>query len=82
MHYVPTAVNPVITAHYMIGRDLIIELSDCRTIRIPTDWYPRLRDATSTQLGNMQIIGPGIGIHWPELDEDLSIDKLVQERSA
>ena len=52
---------------------LTAELSDGRTISVPLDWYPRLAHATPQERDNWELIGPGEGIHWPDLDEDISV---------
>ena len=49
------------------------ELTDGRKVSVPLAWYPRLLNASAQQRQNYQIIGGGYGIHWPELDEDLSV---------
>ncbi|RMF26212.1 MAG: DUF2442 domain-containing protein [Bacteroidetes bacterium] len=56
---------------------LIVELDDRRKISVPLDWYPRLKHATQPERKNWQIIGEGMGIHWPDLDEDISLDGLL-----
>ena len=56
---------------------LTAEISDGRTISAPLAWYPRLLDATPDELENFQLIGNGEGIHWPDLDEDVSVDNLL-----
>ena len=56
---------------------LSVELSDGRTISVPVDWYPRLSHATATQRANWRIIGRGHGIHWDDLDEDISVEGLL-----
>jgi len=50
-----------------------VHLTDGRILSIPLAWYPRLSGATGEQLGNFEISPSGYGIHWPELDEDLSV---------
>ncbi len=57
---------------------LTLDLVDGRRIAVPLAWYPRLRDATSTQRARWEIAGGGYGIHWPEIDEDLSTDGLLR----
>ena len=57
--------------------ELVVHLVDGRTLRVPLEWFPSLRDATRAQLGKWRLIGQGIGIHWPELDEDLSVRGLL-----
>ncbi len=56
---------------------LIVELVDGRTISAPLVWFPRLAQASKKQLDNWELLGDGEGIHWPEVDEDLSINGLL-----
>lgn len=56
---------------------LQVTLSDGRTITVPLEWFPRLRDATPKQRAVWEWVGDGIGVHWPELDEDISIAGLL-----
>src|SRR4030042_2440779 len=56
---------------------LSVDLLDGRTITVPLVWYPRLLHATDEQRANWQICGGGYGIHWPDLDEDLSTEGLL-----
>ena len=58
------------------------ELSDGRTIAVPLAWYPRLVHATPEERGNWELIGGGQGIHWPDLDEDISIEMLLAGRKS
>lgn len=65
------------------GRDtLSVDLADGRTITVPLSWYPRLLQATPAQRANWQIAGAGFGIHWPDLDEDLSTEGLLRGAPA
>lgn len=57
--------------------ELIVSLVDGRTLAIPLVWFPRLADATQAQLQRYEILGDGEGIHWPEVDEDLSVEGLL-----
>ncbi len=57
--------------------DLVADLSDGRKISVPLSWYPRLADATAEERGNWRLIGHGEGVHWPDLDEDISAANLV-----
>lgn len=57
---------------------LSVDLADGRTISVPLAWYPRLLEATPEQRQRWQIAGAGYGIHWPEIDEDLSTDGLLR----
>ena len=54
-----------------------VDLADGRTITVPLVWYPRLLDATPEQRQNWQRCGGGFGIHWPDIDEDLSTEGLL-----
>jgi hypothetical protein len=54
-----------------------VRLEDGRSLSVPLEWFPRLRDATSEQRSHGELIGPGIGIHWPDLDEDISVAGLL-----
>lgn len=56
---------------------LIVELEDARTVSVPLGWYPRLLFATPEERNNWCLIGRGSGIHWPDLDEDISIEGLL-----
>lgn len=59
-----------------------VDLLDGRTITVPFAWYPRLLHATPQQRSNWQPAGGGYGIHWPEIDEDLSTDGLLRGAPA
>ncbi|MEE9251255.1 MAG: DUF2442 domain-containing protein [Alphaproteobacteria bacterium] len=66
-----------------IGEDtLSVDLMDGRTITVPLVWYPRLANATPAQLARWEIAGAGYGIHWPDLDEDLSTEGLLRGTPA
>lgn len=56
---------------------LTIDLADGRTVSVPLAWYPRLLHGTPSERQNWQLIGTGTGIHWPELDEDISVENIV-----
>ena len=56
---------------------LTVELSDGRTISVPTAWYPRLVYATTEERQKWRIVGNGHGIHWEMLDEDISVENLL-----
>jgi len=57
---------------------LYVRLEDGREVGVPMEWFPRLIKATTEQRNNWRLIGNGIGIHWEDIDEDLSVRKLVQ----
>ena len=56
---------------------LCVDLLDGRTISVPMAWYPRLIQGTEAERNNWQFIGNGHGIHWEDLDEDISIEGLI-----
>ncbi|MCA9246329.1 MAG: DUF2442 domain-containing protein [Planctomycetales bacterium] len=56
---------------------LSVELTDGRTISVPVAWFPRLSHATPKELATWRLIGGGRGVHWPDLDEDVSIENLL-----
>ncbi|MEO0785299.1 MAG: DUF2442 domain-containing protein [Pseudomonadota bacterium] len=57
---------------------LVVDLMDGRTISTPLAWYPNLMGASPEQLSNWEIAGAGYGVHWPELDEDLSSEGMLR----
>ncbi len=61
---------------------LCVELLDGRRISVPLAWFPRLLHATPEQRNDWQIIGAGFGIHWPDVDEDLSTEGLLRGQPA
>ena len=61
---------------------LSVSLRDGRIITVPLVWYPRLLNATSAQRQNWKIDGGGYGLHWPDLDEDLSTEGLLRGAPA
>ncbi len=73
----PTAVSASIN-----DEALSIELSDGRRISAPLAWYPRLLHATDAERGNCRIIGQGSGLHWPDVEEDISVDSIVKGRPS
>jgi hypothetical protein len=61
---------------------LVVDLVDGRTLSVPLTWYPRLHSATPKQRENWEPSGAGYGIHWPDIDEDLSVDGLLRGAPA
>ena len=61
---------------------LTVDLADGRTLSVPLTWYPRLLHGTPDERQNWRLIGDGVGIHWNELDEDISIDGLLLGRRS
>jgi len=62
--------------------ELSVGLMDGRSISVPLAWYPRLANATSAQRSQWEIASGGYGIHWPEIDEDLSTEGLLRGARA
>jgi hypothetical protein len=62
--------------------NMSVDLLDGRTITVPLHWYPKLQAATDEQRRAWHIAGGGFGIHWPELDEDLSVEGLLRGAPA
>ena len=63
-------------------RTLSIELNDGRTISAPLVWFPRLLHAQPGERQDWRLIGEGEGVHWPRLDEDISVESLVAGRPS
>lgn len=61
---------------------LTVELADGRSISVPLAWYPRLAHATTDERRNWRLIGGGEGVHWPDLDEDISVEGLLAGRPS
>ncbi|MGB5617763.1 MAG: DUF2442 domain-containing protein [Desulfobacterales bacterium] len=74
---IPYAENIMVTAD-----TLTVDLSDGRTISVPLAWYPRLMHATPEELKNWRLIGKGQGVHWEDIDEDISIEGLLIGRPS
>ncbi len=75
--HVPEAVGLSITDDV-----LSVELSDGRTLTVPLAWYPRLLHATAAERAQWRLIGKGEGIHWPTIDEDISVEALIAGRPS
>ncbi|MEN6332789.1 MAG: DUF2442 domain-containing protein [Phycisphaerales bacterium] len=61
---------------------LTVDLADGRTLSVPLAWYPRLLHGTPQERRNWRLIGDGVGIHWPDLDEDISIEGMLLGRRS
>ncbi len=61
---------------------LTVALRDGRSISVPLVWYPRLANATVSQRNNWQLAGGGYGLHWPDIDEDLSTEGILRGAPA
>jgi hypothetical protein len=73
------AVAQSVTASY---EALIVDLADGRTITVPLAWFPRLAHGTPVERATWCLIGGGVGIHWPDLDEDISVESLLAGRRS
>lgn len=66
-----------------VGEDaLTLELADGRTVSAPLAWYPRLLAGSPAERENLEFIGQGEGVHWPDLDEDLSVESVLAGRPS
>ncbi|MBI5473689.1 MAG: DUF2442 domain-containing protein [Ignavibacteriae bacterium] len=74
---IPKAVNVIVSED-----TLAVDLSDGRTISVPLAWYPRLLHASADERKNWRLIGKGQGVHWQELDEDISVDGLLLGKAS
>jgi len=61
---------------------LVVDLTDGRTITVPLIWFPRLSHGAPDERANWRLIGNGTGIHWPDLDEDISVESLLAGRRS
>lgn len=66
----------------VVDDTLFVDLSDGRSISAPLAWYPRLWHGSETERANWRLIGRGVGIHWLELDEDVSVEGLILGRPS
>ena len=72
----------IATSAEVTNDSLGVELADGRSISVPLAWYPRLIHATSDERAHFRFIGGGEGIHWPDLDEDISVEGIVAGRPS
>ncbi len=80
---ISAAEQPVLIAMVDIDETwLHVDLTDGRRLSMPLRWYPRLDNATPAVRRNFRLIGRGEGIHWPEADEDLSLEGMMAGRKA
>jgi hypothetical protein len=73
---------PRATSVQVIDNALTIELADGRTISAPLAWYPRLLHGSVDERNHHELIGSGEGIHWPDLDEDISVEGVLAGRPS
>ena len=69
--------TPVATEVKVTSDALVVGLRDGRVVSVPLTWYPRLAAATPSERRRWELVGPGIGIHWPAIDEDVSVAALL-----
>ena len=74
--------NERVTDVRVSDEELTVRLKDGRTITVPLAWYPKLLDATPKERKNWTVAGGGYGIHWPDIDEDLSTEGLLRGAPA
>src|SRR5437870_5071280 len=70
------------TAVAITADSLTVELADGRSITVPLAWFPRLFHGTPEERGHFRFVGTGEGIHWPDLDEDISVEGIVAGRAS
>jgi hypothetical protein len=61
---------------------LVVDLADGRSVSVPLTWYPRLLQGSPEERANHRLIGDGEGIHWPDLDEDVSVENILAGRMS
>ena len=77
MSTLPVKIEPVAVDVLFQNNALHVILADGREISAPLEWFPRLLTATERQRNQWKLIGRGIGIHWDDLDEDISVENLL-----
>jgi len=69
--------------HVEVTEDsLVVDLTDGRTVSVPVAWYPRLMQGTPQERSHWRLIGKGEGIHWQDLDEDISVENILLGRPS
>jgi hypothetical protein len=69
---------PLATEVSFTADEMTVALADGRRLSVPLAWFPRLAKASPEQLRNHELMGDGEGIHWPDLDEDVSVEGLLR----
>jgi Protein of unknown function (DUF2442) len=78
-----TEPRPAHAVHVVVTEDtLTVDLVDGRSVSVPLAWYPRLAHGSSQERSVFRLIGRGEGVHWPELDEDISVAGLLAGRAS
>jgi hypothetical protein len=78
----PTVVDSSAQTVSVTDNTLAVDLSDGRTISVPLAWFPRLLHGTPQERNNWRFVAGGEGIHWPDLDEDVSVEGLLAGRPS
>lgn len=79
----PNEADPPRARRVEVSEDrLTVELVDGRTISVPVSWYPRLEAGSAAERARWSLIGPGIGVHWSDLDEDIAVEDLLAGRRS
>ena len=79
---VPDLIIPAATSVAVTEDTLTVDLSDGRSISVPLAWSPRLLHGSADERNHWRLIGRGEGIHWPDLDEDISVEGLIAGRPS
>jgi len=82
MSYLPLVANPRASEVKVTADELIVYLADGRTLSVPLTWFPRLLEAPEEKRQGWVLLGDGEGIHWPDIDEDVSIPGLLRGEAA
>jgi hypothetical protein len=77
MSILAVRIEPLATHVHITETSLHVILADGREVSAPLEWFPRLLKATEEQRRNWRLIGDGIGIHWPDIDEDIETESLL-----
>lgn len=70
--------HPLAAQIFITDDELVVHLVDGRKLSVPLAWYPRLLHASAEERGDWELIGDGEGIHWPQVDEDLSVAGILR----
>ena len=83
MNTLAAEIQTVKGSNVLVSEDtLTVELADGRSLSVPIAWYPRLFHGSQQERENWELIGAGEGIHWPDLDEDISVEGLILGRPS
>ena len=78
----PIEIRPLARTVLVTDDDLTVGLADGRAITVPLVWFPRLLHASAAARGKWELLGDGEGIHWPDADEDLSVEGMLAGNRA